>query len=352
MDFEFDIYKDEYHDQVIHVLKSELWALRSIDDCRQLFQWKYLNNPFTKTAAGCVALYQGRVVSFFGLFIQEYRLNDKKFLCAVRSDASTLPEFQGKGIFRKLTRFSLDYFFNKTTPRVDFVLALSSNEASSAVYKKSGWQEMGIKQMRYRISMRGITKYIARNYPKHLINKEVQVGNLTAVIDGAGIDYSAVKHLVPTIRDRMHRNITEPYWNWRYKHPLQKNGFCCVKTNQEVKAFIICQRISHNRFVLTDYFFNDEDALHFGLKTFMQTQSIADLQCWVLGKRDDERLILKRLGFKNLESITRHVKRLRVPPALIRPCQPEISDSSWQMDSLDVRLASNWYLNPCDSDIF
>lgn len=352
MDFEIDIYKDEYHDQVIHVLKSELWASRSIEECKQLFQWKYLNNPFTKTAAGCIARYQGRVVSFFGLFIQEYRLNDKKFLCAVRSDASTLPEFQGKGIFRKLTRFSLDYFYNKTSPRVEFILALSSNEASSAVYKKSGWQEMGIKQMRNRISTLGIAKYITGSYPKHLINNKVQKGKLTAIIDDNGIDYHAIKHLLPDSKDRIQRNITETYWNWRYKHPLQKNSFCTIKLGQEVKAFMICQRISHNRFVLTDYYYKDEDALHFGLDTFTQTQSTSDIQCWALSKRDDELRVIKRLGFKNLEWITKHVKKLNQPPALIRPCQPEISDNSWQINSLDVRLASNWFLNPCDSDIF
>lgn len=352
MEFEIDVYKPEYHEQIIQVLRSELWSFRSEEECRKLFQWKYLDNPFTKTAAGCVAKYEGRVVSFFGLFIQEYQFDGERFLCAVRSDASTLPEFQGKGIFKKLTNFSLDYFHHQSKPAVRYILALSSNEASSAVYKKMGWQELGIKRMRYKLSVRGVLAYLMNrtkvlNMPQTIQQKEyiIQIGYDC-------ISYASVKHLIHNPAHRISRNITEEGWKWRYAHPLQKNIFCTVMHRGEIKALTLFQPVIKNRYVLTDYFFNDVKAFKKSINTFSRIVRPSDIQAWVLGKNDDEIQALKTCGFRNLEFITRHIKRLNPPPALIRPCNPQIQDSDWFIGNNDVRDSSLWYFNPADSDIY
>jgi hypothetical protein len=351
-EFEIDKYKPEYYEQVIQVLKSELWSFRSEDECRRLFQWKYLDNPFTETAAGCVAKYEGRVVSFFGLFIQEYRCNDDTFLCAVRSDASTLPEFQGKGIFKKLTRYSLDFFYHQSKPPVKYILALSSNEASSAVYKKSGWQEMGKKQMLYNISLGGMLRYLMKSYPIQFSDKTISKGNYIINISNSCIDYSSVKQLLPQHRNRIERNITDAAWRWRYKHPLQQNIFCTVMNNGIIKACIVLQRVVKNRFVITDYFFEDEASFRKGIKQLKKHLNFCDIQAWAFTKNEMEIKKLRNAGFMNLELITKYIKKLNAPPALIRPCKPEIENLNWIENNLDIRNRTNWYLNPCDSDIY
>ncbi len=352
MDFEIDIYKPEYHEQVIQVLKSELWAARSEEECRKLFQWKYLENPFTQTAAGCVAKYEGRVISFFGLFIQEYQFNGERFLCAVRSDASTLPEYQGKGIFKKLTNFSLDYFHHQSKPTVRYILALSSNEASSAVYQKMGWQELGNKRMRHKISVSGMLEYMLNRTNVLQLPQTIQHKDYIIQIGNDCISYASVKHLMPSATHCIVRNMTEAGWKWRYAHPLQRNIFCTVMHQGQIKALTVFQQVVKNRYVMSDYFFADLKTLKKSIKTFSDIARPSDIQVWVLGKHEEEVLALRKCGFYNLEFITRHIKRLNSPPALIRPCNPQIQDTDWLMDNKDVRHSTIWYLNAIDSDIY
>jgi hypothetical protein len=89
-----------------------------------------------------------------------------------------------------------------------------------------------------------------------------------------------------------------------------------------------------------------------GIKLFTQSLKPSDIQAWTIGKHPEELNDLRYCGFLNLEFITKHIKRLNPPPALIRPCVSQLQEKDWILKELDIRQASNWMMNPIDSDIY
>ncbi|MGH8978827.1 MAG: GNAT family N-acetyltransferase [Acidimicrobiia bacterium] len=137
-DVEVRAMQAEDRDAVIVLLSAtQSWVPSELFD--RFFSWKHLESPFGASPAW-VATVGGRVVGFRTFVRWEFEHPDGRVRRAVRAvDTATHPEYQGRGIFRRLTMQSLDEL---RTDGVDFVFN-TPNDKSRPGYLKMGWREVG-----------------------------------------------------------------------------------------------------------------------------------------------------------------------------------------------------------------
>ena len=103
------------------------------------FEWKHVQNPFGPSPAW-VAVHDGAIVGFRTFLRWQFEHPDGRIRHAVRAvDTATAPEFQGRGIFRRLTTAAIDEL---TEEHVDFVFN-TPNDNSRPGYLRMGWSTVG-----------------------------------------------------------------------------------------------------------------------------------------------------------------------------------------------------------------
>lgn len=104
----------------------------------EFWNWKHCTNPFGPSPV-LLAVDSGIIVGVRAFMRWDWRL-DNEFYSAVRAvDTATHPEYQGKGIFKKLTLALLE---QTKTEGTDFVFN-TPNAKSRPGYLKMGWKDAG-----------------------------------------------------------------------------------------------------------------------------------------------------------------------------------------------------------------
>ena len=112
--------------------------------------WKHINNPFGKSPV-LLAVDGGKLVGVRAFMRWEWKLGEKIFKAVRAVDTATHPDYQGKGIFKKLT---LRLVEQSRKDGVDFIFN-TPNKSSKPGYLKMGWSEYG----RMAISIRPIVSF-------------------------------------------------------------------------------------------------------------------------------------------------------------------------------------------------
>jgi GNAT superfamily N-acetyltransferase len=103
----------------------------------EFFTWKHLDNPFGRSLL-LVAEHDDRLIGLRAFLRWRLAAGDR-VLTAVRAvDTATHPDFQGMGVFSRLTRAALDAMEGQ----VDLVFN-TPNGKSGPGYLKLGWREVG-----------------------------------------------------------------------------------------------------------------------------------------------------------------------------------------------------------------
>ena len=103
----------------------------------EFFTWKHLDNPFGRSLL-LVAEHQDRLIGLRAFMRWRFEAGERT-LAAVRAvDTATHPEFQGLGVFSRLTRAALEAMDGQ----VDLVFN-TPNGKSGPGYLKLGWREVG-----------------------------------------------------------------------------------------------------------------------------------------------------------------------------------------------------------------
>lgn len=122
---------------VIDLLRVSLG--REVDDRYEaLFAWKHEENAFGPSPAW-VARDGDRLVGFRTFMRWEFLDGDRVIRAARAVDTATHPDYQGRGIFKRLTLHALDEL---QAEGVDFVFN-TPNDQSRPGYLKMGWQTIG-----------------------------------------------------------------------------------------------------------------------------------------------------------------------------------------------------------------
>ena len=101
------------------------------------FRWKHLDNPFGQSFL-LLAESEGRLVGLRAFMRWRFLAGGRAVAAARAVDTATHPDFQGMGVFSRLTRAALDAMEGQ----VDLVFN-TPNGKSGPGYLKLGWREVG-----------------------------------------------------------------------------------------------------------------------------------------------------------------------------------------------------------------
>jgi GNAT superfamily N-acetyltransferase len=195
---------------VLDLLSASLqWVPNELFD--RFFSWKHEQNPFGESPAW-VACDRGRIVGFRTFMRWELDHPDGRVRRAVRAvDTATHPDYQGRGIFRRLTLHAIE---DLAREGVDFVFN-TPNEQSRPGYLAMGWESVGHLPVAIRPrGPRGALAMLRSRVPAERWSLETRVGSPASdVLEDPGTA-DLLAHLSPTTALRTRRS-TE-YMRWRY----------------------------------------------------------------------------------------------------------------------------------------
>lgn len=124
---------------VLDLLRASLGEPPLLRRTPELFAWKHFDNPFGRSIA-VLAEADDRIVGLRAFMRWDLLTTQGSTIRCVRAvDTATHPEYQRRGIFRRLTEEALELAVAKD---VDLVFN-TPNEKSGAGYLSMGWKEVG-----------------------------------------------------------------------------------------------------------------------------------------------------------------------------------------------------------------
>jgi GNAT superfamily N-acetyltransferase len=179
-----------------------------------LFAWKHEENAFGSSPAW-VATDGDRLAGFRVLMRWEF-VRHGEVVRAVRAvDTATHPDYQGQGIFTRLTLQALD----ELRDDVSFVFN-TPNDQSRPGYLKMGWQVVGRLPTAVRpIGLRGIPRIATARVPAERWSSPSTAGEDAADVLEDAAALGALLASLPPSRG-MRTNVSPAFLQWRYRTPL------------------------------------------------------------------------------------------------------------------------------------
>lgn len=224
--------------EIVSLLKLSLGE-SLMPKSEQFWRWKHVDNPFGHSPV-LLAMNEGSIVGVRAFMRWAWQAENRRIEAVRAVDTATHPDFQGKGIFSKLTKalltrcqeLNIQMVFN--TP----------NEKSKPGYLKMGWKEAG--RVPVTIKVRSPFRIAAG-----LISGEGTPGNMP----GPGGDLRMLEHpAVPALLDRHFENqkrwtvtpVSQRYLLWRYRDsPV--SGYFAEATGKSEPDGLIIYRLKDSR---------------------------------------------------------------------------------------------------------
>jgi len=232
--------------QIIEVLKASLGETSS-KKTEEAWRYKHVENPFGKSLV-LVAVENESIIGVRAFMSWQWQLGDQVFSTFRAVDTATHPEYQGKGVFKKLTLSALeiakelgdDFIFN--TP----------NSQSLPGYLKMGWEE--VDKLKIRIFPTNPMNWLNIKQTGHYgINNNSSDSQIAGLIS----KYNNLK----AKENKLFTLKSPEYLSWRYENnPLQK---------YEVKAdkdFYLAGYIKDHKYFkelrITEHIYSNDSGLH------------------------------------------------------------------------------------------
>ncbi len=208
--------RDDDRDAILDLLRRSLG--REVDDRYQaLFEWKHVENAFGPSPAW-VACDGARLAGYRALMRWEFSGGDRVLHTVRAVDTATDPDYQGRGIFTRLTLHAIDELAQEG---VDFVFN-TPNDQSRPGYLKMGWEVVGRLPTLVRpTGWRSLGRIAQARVPAERWSTPSRAGeDARAVLaDSAGLD--ALLARLPRPRgDAVRTNVSAGQLRWRYGTPL------------------------------------------------------------------------------------------------------------------------------------
>lgn len=325
-------FETNYLDQVL-VLLEPLWGYLSLEERKVYFKWKYIQNPNIKNTTAYIALDEelNKVIAFRGYFALKFTLNNKELLFNVFSDAVVHMDYRRKGVFKKLTEFSLNKLSSVKQNRVIYSISSNSYANNSHLNQKS--VKLTTKKTLYKF------KYL--NY-KTKLNIEYS----------KKCDYNEIKFLYKSLinKNKFYFSYDAEQLLWRYNNPITHYNFIYVRKNDaKLSCYLSYYKIDSTRVHVIDYIYEDVNDFKAALSYLEKKEKNLLTQIEVFSSEED--IFFKQLlGFKPFNLLKKIFKKPIVNDILVRPLPFEFTLENWKIDDIDIREIKNWHLTLICSD--
>jgi GNAT superfamily N-acetyltransferase len=188
---EYRIAREEDQAEIVAVLKASLGE-QLMPKTIAFWRWKHEENPFGKSHV-LLALQESKIVGVRAFLRWNWEKDGRLYHALRAVDTAVLPDFQGKGIFLKLTMASLEICKEEGC---DFVFN-TPNKISLPGYLKMGWVKFGRLPLQIKLFSSAFAKSKDEG-PTKLSNPESIFEDLSACDLG------------------MQTQITPEFLKWRY----------------------------------------------------------------------------------------------------------------------------------------
>lgn len=194
--------------EIISVLKASLGE-EDLPLSREIWNYKHIHNPFGKSLV-LIAVEDERIVGVRAFMRWKWQMGNTDFSAVRAVDTATHPDFQGKGIFKKLTMEAVGLSINYGD---NFVFNTPNNNSRPG-YLKMGWRNSGIIKVGIKPAWRSFFKVYSAN-PDYIITKKSSEAELNFLSHSWNLKLSAKKKLFTP--------KSANYLSWRYENnPLQQ----------------------------------------------------------------------------------------------------------------------------------
>ena len=190
---------------------------RDADDPRyeELYAWKHERNAFGRSPTW-VACDGDRIVGVRVLMPWEFTRGDATVRAVRAVDTATHPDYQGRGIFTRLTLHAIDELRGEG---VDFVFN-TPNDQSRPGYLKMGWQVVGRLPTSVRpVRMGAVPRIVSARVPAERWSAETTAGDPAADVLADDAARAELLASLPTGL-ALRTNRTPAYLRWRYASSL------------------------------------------------------------------------------------------------------------------------------------
>lgn len=206
-------YRREDEPEVLALLRTTLGPGPAGERSSEFFRWKHLDNPFGPSFL-LVAEVDGRIVGLRAFLRWGFRSGVRRISAVRAVDTATHPDFQGMGIFSRLTREALEAI----RPEVDLVFN-TPNAQSGPGYLKLGWRTVGKipvwvrvrRPVRFARGVRGSGSSVEPTTPRPSVNAPTAA---EALDDAEAITPLLERAALPDGRLATARDLG--YLRWRY----------------------------------------------------------------------------------------------------------------------------------------
>ena len=207
-------------------LKKIMHACFGISVTEQYFRWKYLDNPIGRVQA-FEAREGDRVVAFYGLLPELYRVNGKEVKIYQSMDTMTHPNFQKRGLFVRLAKHSYQYLLGEE--KCFQLIGLPSEDSFPGFIRKLEWSH--IANVPY-LFLPKCNFFLSSFFKK---TKELQMSVVREMDDDIRFFLANKQHSQMPISPYLRAD----FFSWRvFKNPRKK--FTVLKIKDKDKIVGIC----------------------------------------------------------------------------------------------------------------
>jgi GNAT superfamily N-acetyltransferase len=373
--YEINLYQPALMHQVVDLLHYH-WG-NNHDNNLSYFKWKYVDNPFTDSPLGIVALHKGEVVGFRGYFATRWQIREKDYKITVLCPGDTCvhPDHRMKGLSVTMGNMAMKEYESK----YKIFLNLSAWKNSVPGYLKMGFVPLSDKTYLTRLTnplgmlfpvklvslldrthlkslYRLIKKYLLESKTKsELCEKKITFGEFYNIVV-ADSPRAEEMYSVISKQDCDGRKISllqdERFFRWRFNNKRNKYVFYYSRKNNITTGYIVMRISKNNRFgYIVDYAENDSAALKNILQYIIKAKHFDILLIFNCSLSDSILQILKGLRFKKKSLLQIGKKIVKgVWPLLVRPVKKKYFEGDWFIEGLDVRKIENWEIKEICSD--
>lgn len=195
--------------EIVELLRISLGE-KLMPKSEAFFFWKHFQNPFGESVIWLAK--EGERLVGVRAFMNWQWINGDNICTAVRAvDTATHPDFQGKGVFSKLTMKAVE---TCKTENIGFVFN-SPNKISIKGYLKLGWRSNG----KMPIAVKPVLKNLFKNKFNSLeeLYNEYSIAQAIATLEDTWKqNYDGADYITP---------LSKTYLSWRYRDcPVAKYG--------------------------------------------------------------------------------------------------------------------------------